>query len=117
MQIREMVPADWPDVCRIYVDGMNTDLATFETAPPDWTNWDAGHISKPRLIAEDEGKIIGFAVLSPASKRACYVGVAEVSVYVDPAVKAEGDWTRADAHAHRACRTGWILDTSIVDIP
>ncbi len=38
----------------------------------------------------ENGQIVGWAALSPISRRPVYTGVAEVSVYVDPAVKGKG---------------------------
>lgn len=34
MQIREMVPKDWPSVSKIYAEGIETGIATFEKILP-----------------------------------------------------------------------------------
>lgn len=34
--IRPLLKGDWPDVERIYIEGIGTGLATFETKPPKW---------------------------------------------------------------------------------
>ena len=39
-----MEAADWPAVRAIYLDGIATGNATFETEPPPWDRWDAGHL-------------------------------------------------------------------------
>ena len=39
--IAAMTPADWPEVRRIYQQGIDTGDATFETAAPDWEHFDA----------------------------------------------------------------------------
>ena len=80
--IRAMAPDDWPEVERIYAQGIATGDATFETTTPTWEVWDAGHLAAPRLVAEEGGRVVGWAALSPVSRRAAYAGVAEVSVYV-----------------------------------
>ena len=82
MQIRPLQPDDWNAVAAIYKEGIETGMATFETAVPDWDTWNIKYIETCRLVAEVEGRITGFAVLSPVSKRQVYKGVAEVSVYV-----------------------------------
>jgi L-amino acid N-acyltransferase YncA len=84
IQIRSLVVADWPSVCAIYLEGIATKLATFETSAPTWEKWDSNHLSFARLaaIAENEGRLAGWAALSPVSNRSVYSGVAEVSVYV-----------------------------------
>jgi len=80
--ITAMTAADWPSVRAIYVDGIATGQATFETDAPDWAEWDAGKLPHSRLVARVGDEIVGWTALSPTSKRPVYAGVAEVSVYV-----------------------------------
>jgi len=82
VQLRHLEPDDWPAVAEIYWDGMRDGLATFETEVPSWEQWDARHLWGHRLVAERLGEVVGWAALSPASTRRCYIGVAENSVYV-----------------------------------
>jgi phosphinothricin acetyltransferase len=89
-QIRPMTAADWPGVCSVYEEGIATGNATFETAAPEWSRWDAAHRSDCRLIADDTAGVAGFAALSPVSARAVYSGVAEVSVYVAARARGQG---------------------------
>lgn len=56
---------------------------------PSWERWDAAHPSL-RLVAEDDGQVVGWAALSPYSTRRCYRGVAEESVYVAEAARGRG---------------------------
>jgi L-amino acid N-acyltransferase YncA len=88
LEIRAMQPHDWPAVREIYEQGIATGEATFETAAPSWEDWDASHFVDLRLVAEEDGAVIGWAALSPVSRRPCYAGVAEDSVYI--AGKAQG---------------------------
>ena len=81
-QIRKLNEADWPEVSLIYQQGMDTGLATFETRCPEFYQWDATHLKACRLAGLQEGKVIGWAALTPVSGRCVYAGVAEVSVYV-----------------------------------
>lgn len=92
--IRPMTCADWPDVRRIYEEGIATGDATFETAAPDWPEWDAAHRPDCRLVAVEAGAIAGWAALAPVSRREVYAGVAEVSVYVAEAARGRGIGTR-----------------------
>src|SRR5436190_18938543 len=80
--IRTRIPEDWSAVADIYWDGMRNGLATFETELPSWEEWDAAHLPGHRLVAERLDEVVGWAALSPASKRRCYAGVVENSVYV-----------------------------------
>ena len=87
---RNMTPADWPRVRAIYLEGISTGQATFETSAPDWESWHASHRSDCRLVAEKKGRVQAWAALSPASKRPVYAGVAEVSIYVAQAARGQG---------------------------
>ncbi|RXE56385.1 phosphinothricin acetyltransferase [Methanoculleus taiwanensis] len=80
--VREMSAADREDLHRIHLEGIATGNATFESEAPSWERWDAGHIRSCRFVAVGNGKILGWAALSPYSGRPVYAGVAEVSVYV-----------------------------------
>jgi L-amino acid N-acyltransferase YncA len=90
MIIRNMLPEDWQKVKEIYEKGIATGNATFQTEAPVWADWDSGHLASCRLIAEKDSEILGWAALSPVSSRCVYAGVAEVSVYVDPAYSCQG---------------------------
>jgi L-amino acid N-acyltransferase YncA len=82
MEIRAMKPGDWPAVRTIYEQGIATRLATFETSAPEWPDWDAAYLADHRLVAVDNGTVVGWAGLLPTSTRPCYAGVVEDSVYV-----------------------------------
>jgi L-amino acid N-acyltransferase YncA len=88
--LRTLEPVDWPEVERIFAEGIATRMATFETVTPSWEDWDAGHLRAPRLVATLEGEMVGWAALSPVSRRAVYRGVAEVSVYVADRARRRG---------------------------
>jgi L-amino acid N-acyltransferase YncA len=87
--LRDLRPDDWPAVRAIYEDGIRGGDATFETEAPSWEKWDATH-AEPRLVAERDGVVVGWAALSPVSDRCCYEGVGEVSVYVADAARGGG---------------------------
>ena len=87
--------ADWDAVRAIYLEGIVTGLATFETDAPSWERWDAGKLAAPRLAARElaggrAGRLLGWAVLSAVSDRCVYAGVAEVSVYVAATARGQG---------------------------
>jgi L-amino acid N-acyltransferase YncA len=85
-----MRPQDWEFVKAIYLEGIATGHATFETEAPDWERWDAGHSPQCRLVARNGDGVLGWAALSPVSKRQVYAGVAEVSVYVAATARGLG---------------------------
>ena len=82
LELRELRAEDWPSVVAIYEYGIATRNATFETEVPSWDAWDRVHLDAHRLVALQDGSVVGWAALSPASRRAVYAGVAENSVYV-----------------------------------
>ncbi len=88
--IKPLLPADWPHVCRIYLEGIATGHATFQTGAPTWDAWDSGHLATPRLTARRNEEILGWAALSPYSTRPVYAGVAEVSIYIAAAARGQG---------------------------
>ena len=81
---------DAPAVLAVYAEGIATGHATFQHEVPEYGDWDKGHLERPRLVAEADGALAGWAALSPVSSRAVYRGVAEVSVYVGQAHRGAG---------------------------
>jgi len=83
-----------PAVRQIYLEGIRTGHATFETQVRAWPDWDASHLKSCRFVALQSEKpssapesasatrVLGWAALSAVSSRCVYGGVAEVSVYV-----------------------------------
>ncbi len=112
MLIEPMAPTDWPQVRRIYSEGIATGDATLEREAPDWDHFDRSHRPDCRLVARAEtgGPVLGWVALSAYSARRVYSGVAWESVYVAgdargtgigralleaviPASEAAGFWT------------------------
>jgi phosphinothricin acetyltransferase len=89
-EITPLTSADWPAVRAIYLEGLATGLATFETQAPEWPAWDSGHHPFARLAARGEQGLLAWVALSPVSARAVYRGVADVSIYVAAAARGQG---------------------------
>jgi len=89
LEIKCMAEESWPEVARIYEEGIATKNATFQTEAPLWTDWNKAHRQDCRLVASIDGKIVGWAALSPVSARPVYAGVAEVSIYIDAASRGK----------------------------
>ena len=90
VQIRTLIFDDWERVRSIYLEGIATGQATFETRATSWAEWDSAHLPAPRLVATSEKRVVGWAAVSPVSSRAVYAGVAEVSVYVGNDSRGKG---------------------------
>jgi L-amino acid N-acyltransferase YncA len=95
-KIRPVVESDWDQIKSIFLAAIGSGNSTFETSAPTWEEWDANHLKNPRLVIAsacdeiDKCTVLGWAVLSPFSKRAVYAGVAEVSIYMDPSAQGLG---------------------------
>jgi len=81
--LRRATRADAGAIARIYNQGIEDRIATFETRPrtaEDVAGWfDGVH---PIVVAEEGGQIVGFASTSSYRPRECYAKIAEFSVYV-----------------------------------
>lgn len=116
MVVRDLRPEDWPEVRRIYSEGIATGDATFESEPPGWEAFDAERLASPRLVAQDQGGgVLGWAVLSGVSSRCVYGGVAEVSVYVAEKARGQGVGTALLAELVRRSEDAglWTLQAGI----
>ena len=110
-----MHSSDWDAVRLIYMAGIATGQATFETEAPSWEQWDVTHLTFARLVASDDEPVVGWAALSPISRRRAYAGVAEVSVYVDEHHRGAGvGRALLDALIVQAEENGiWTLQASV----
>ena len=113
--IRALLPEDWSAVADIYWDGMRGGLATFQTEVPSWDEWDAAQLPDHRLVAELFDEVVGWAALSPASRRRCYAGVVENSVYVARHAQGKGIGRLLLEQLIDGARAGgiWTIQTSI----
>ena len=113
--MRDLTPDDWPEVSRIYAEGIATGNATFETKAPTWQECDAAHLPAHRLVAEREGRVVGWIALSPVSSRCSYAGVAEISAYVGAEARGQGAGGELLAAAIQSSERGgiWTLQTGV----
>ncbi len=80
--IEQLQHQHYSQVSRIYIEGIATGNATFETVCPEWEVWDKEHLPYSRFVAITNDMVCGWVALSPVSGRCVYGGVAEVSVYI-----------------------------------
>jgi len=92
LRVEPMTDADWPEVRRIYAEGIATGMATLEREAPDWNHFDHSHRHDCRLVARSAaaGPILGWTALTAYSSRRVYAGVAWESVYVGTAARGTG---------------------------
>lgn len=90
----DMKKTDWNQVCHIFNEGIQTGNATFETEAPTWESWDRDYFSVCRLVARKGQEVVGWAALTPISKREAYCGAAEVSIYISSTSTGNGVGTK-----------------------
>lgn len=90
MEIINIEEKHYPEIRRIYLDGIATGNATFQKEAPSWIVWDKSHLKDCRILLIDDKEVLGWATLTPVSSRCIYAGVAEVSVYVDTSQRGKG---------------------------
>ena len=93
MKTRPAQPADAPAIARIYNEGIEDRVGTFETDPrtaDDVLGWLAA--GYPVVVTEDEGgEVVAWASAPPyRPSRAAYSGVADFSIYVARAARGRG---------------------------
>lgn len=98
IQYRNATEADQSAILDIYNDAVLNTTATFDTeprSPEKQMDWFRNHKQNhPVLVAEEHGKVIGWASLSPWSDRCAYDTTVEVSVYVHKDHRGKGIGSR-----------------------
>ena len=90
MEIRMMTPQDWPQVSRIYQQGIDAGNATFNQECPPYEEWDKCYIQDCRLVVTDGERVAGWAALLPTSSKPAYRGLMELSIYLDSTFQHQG---------------------------
>jgi L-amino acid N-acyltransferase YncA len=110
-----MEDADWPDVRRIYAQGIATRNATFETRVPSRATLRRKWLAGQRWVAELDGDVVGWAAVTAVSSRECYAGVLEVSIYIGDGMRGRGIGKVLITQQVRAADDAgfWTLQTSI----
>ena len=92
--IEKAVPADITAITEIYNEAILTTDATFDNelkTITEQTKWFEEHGDKnPIVVAEANGKVVGWASLSRWSTRCAYADTAEISLYVKGEYRKQG---------------------------
>lgn len=91
--IRPASASDAAAIAAIYRLYVTETVISFEADPPDATTMAArmgGRPSLPWLVAERDGRVVGYAYASAHRERAAYRWAADVSVYLDPDERGRG---------------------------
>lgn len=113
MIIRDAVAGDLPDITAIYAHHVLHGTGTFEEAPPDEAEI-AARMKKVQeagcawLVAENEGRIVGYGYFAQIRDRSAYRFTAEDSIYVRDDVRGMGvGKALVQALLHRATERGF----------
>ena len=90
MKIKLLEKKHYPSVSKIYADGLETGIASFETNIPEWENWDKKFLRQCRYVALIKNEVVAWCALSAISKREVYKGVAEDTIYVSKLHQGQG---------------------------
>ena len=91
LRSRRAVLADAPAIARIYNQGIEERIATFETrlrTAREIRSWFGG--THPLVVVESSREVVAFAATGVYRNRACYAGIAEVSLYVAREFRGRG---------------------------
>ena len=94
IKLREARPEDASEIARVFNQGVQDQLATFENAfarPEDRYLWIVARPAKyPVIVAQLKHTLIGWASLGPYSLKYCFSGIAELSIYIDRNYRSHG---------------------------
>ena len=118
--IRDSRPSDVPAICAIYGHSVRHGVASFEIEPPDELEIArrrdailAGGF--PYIVAEDDGKVVGYSYAGPYRPRPAYRFTVENSVYVAPDQQRKGiGRTLLPALIGRCEATGFRLMVAVI---
>lgn len=108
MIVRPATPADADALAAIYGDAVVHGFGTFEEVPPSPADMEARRRTVadqglPYLVAEADGRVLGFAYAAPFRPRAAYRYTLEDSVYVAPDAAGKGVGRTVLAAVIKAC--------------
>lgn len=108
IRIRTAQLNDVERLLEIYNYEVKNGTATFDIHPKtvsEWTDWFYAHNvgNHPLLVAEEDGRVAGYASLSPYREKEAYAATVELSVYIAPECRGRGIAT---------VLTGAVLDTA-----
>ena len=94
MKIREAIPSDAGAMLAIYAPYVQQTAITFEYDVPTLDDF-RQRLQKvqsrfPWVVAEEDGRIVGYAYASAFKERAAYQWAVETSIYVDQSMKRCG---------------------------
>lgn len=122
MKIRLARKEDAPALVEIYAPYVQGTAITFEYEVPSVTEFEK-RIEKtlkryPYLVAEEEGRILGYAYASTYYDRTAYDWAVEMSVYLHPDARGKGLGTQLyDRLEHLLAEQGYLRFLACIALP
>ncbi|MEH7177832.1 arsinothricin resistance N-acetyltransferase ArsN1 family A [Neobacillus vireti] len=92
--IRKSIESDLNSILEIYNQGIEDRIATLEVETKNYSyimSWNENHKGRfSVIVAEIEGKVVGWASLNQYNNRSAYGGVADLSVYISRDYRGQG---------------------------
>lgn len=114
--IRGIKAEDWSEIAKIYKQGIDSKIATFQDYVPTYEVWNSKYIDGLKVVFEEEGKILGFAALGKVSERNVYSGVLVLTIYIDENSKGKGIGTKLIHYLSRLSDEFgyWVIQSEII---
>ncbi len=92
LDVRPARPEDARDIARIHNQGIEERSATFETElrRPEQVATRIAIADQPVMVAERDGRVIGWASVSRENNRCAQAGVGEYTIYIDRSARGAG---------------------------
>ena len=90
MQIIPLNKEHYHEVSKIYKEGLDSGIATFESTVPTWEQWDKKFLEVCRFVVVVDTEVVAWCTLSAVSIREVYNGVAESTIYVGVPYQGKG---------------------------
>tara|TARA_B100002019_G_scaffold227389_1_gene200553 strand:+ start:774 stop:1259 length:486 start_codon:yes stop_codon:yes gene_type:complete len=116
MVIKVVESKHWEEIKNIYQLGIDSGVATFETAPPkDFDQWLQKIDADNSFVILENEIVLGWASLSKVSTRSVYQGVGEVSIYIHPNAKRKGIGTKLYKHLEESAKSSgyWTIQAQL----
>ena len=116
MEIKVVESKHWEEIKNIYQLGIDSGVATFETAPPkDFDQWLQKIDADNSFVILENEIVLGWASLSKVSTRSVYQGVGEVSIYIHPNAKRKGIGTKLYKHLEESAKSSeyWTIQAQL----
>ena len=114
LTIREARPEDAEAMRAIYAPYVEQTAVTFEYETPTTEEFlrrlATVQARYPWLVAEDDGRVVGYAYASPFKERDAYQWAVETSIYLDITIRRKGVGSLLHEHLEQALRRQGILN-------